>query len=40
MVATYLPRKLATFVNRGTLNGGFAGKTVTFDNEAALASPT
>ncbi|MGA1810493.1 hypothetical protein VH565_25625 [Sphingobium sp. 11R-BB] len=36
MVATYLPRKLATFVNRGTLNGGFAGKTVTFDNEGSI----
>ncbi|WP_147418746.1 autotransporter outer membrane beta-barrel domain-containing protein [Sphingobium terrigena] len=28
----YLPRKLASFVNSGTLNGGFSGKTIFFEN--------
>ena len=36
-VAAYLPRKLASFVNRGTLNGGFAGNTTFVDNQGTIA---
>lgn len=35
-VADYLPRKLASFINRGTLNRGFAGKTTSFDNQGTI----
>lgn len=36
IVAAYLPRELTTFINRGAINGGFAGRTVTFDNEGSV----
>ncbi|MEQ6335637.1 autotransporter outer membrane beta-barrel domain-containing protein [Sphingobium sp. MK2] len=35
-VADYLPRKLASFINRGTLTGGFAGNTISFDNQGSI----
>ncbi|MEC3948683.1 autotransporter outer membrane beta-barrel domain-containing protein [Sphingobium sp. HWE2-09] len=35
--AAYLPRKLASFVNRGTLNGGFASATTSFDNQGSIS---
>lgn len=34
--AAYLPRKLASFVNRGTVNGGFAGTTTSFENQGSI----
>jgi hypothetical protein len=34
--ADYLPRKLASFINRGTLNGGFAGNTASFENQGNI----